>query len=1003
MRLIVLKFLLATLGCLMVSSGIAKTVEFNQFERLSDQLGGRQSSVYAIYRSSHDFLWFATDTDGVLRYDGYNYESWSQQLFPSSERVSYSSLLLTADERLWAATWGNGLVSWNAKIQAAGRYVHNADNSASLRDDRVQTLFQDSQQRLWVGTLNGLSYLAQADDGEWQMRGLPAAHPLRTQRIWWLAESNDYLWVATSQGLYRLNSDLSQWQHYLLNAAEQGPNRQNEIRTVAVFAEEVWIGTDFGVFFFDQERKQFDPVTYPAGATNLSQVRSNVLVADPYAAEDGTFWSGGWGGLYLIDRERKQYIELQEGWNKLADVDVRSIAFDSVGDMWVGARDQGIFFGRRDRQNFSVPIDAQQLAELGLSGQRATNVVYYGLDDDLWLGFAEGVLHQDAQTQAWQMLHFPAEDFVNQVETIFVDATDTLWVATNTQLYRADATAPTKLERFTLLHEQLELTDQAVNAIVPISDEELLLAFWGQGIARFNLVSQTATWEFQGLVGLRGNQVYDIAYLEQYGYFAATRYSGVFQRTTTSEEWRATAIKPPTASGGDDFLCVYAEPPATLWFCSGEGVWRVNLADGTQQLLSMADGLPSDRVVGVHGDAQGSIWLLTSLGLARYDAAAQRLINFGLNDGLPAEVMLRQAVDTNSQGMLTVGSVQGAFSLKPAALSLNTRNPQVALTQLVVSGTDRSTELGFAASQITLAPEERSLLVQYSVLDFHDAARNSGRYRLLGASEKWSDWSFSREISFAGLAAGDYVLQIEGRNSQGIVSAAPTELEIRVLRPWWQSIWVLALAIVMLGVAVYLLLRLRFRALEAANKRLDEEVQARTRELEQANAQLLRQSQTDPLTGILNRRGFSERFLQAQRQLAQRQQSIALALLDVDYFKQVNDRHGHDVGDAVLQAIAGVLQERLRKDDVIARWGGEEFILLLPNTDVDSAERVCEALRKAIAELSIHLPEEQLKVTATFGVTAEGDAKLSLEQLLKRADDALYQGKSSGRDQVVVR
>jgi len=1003
MRLIVVKILLVVLGCLQLSIGHAKTVEFNQFEPLSDQLGGRQSSVYAIYRSSHDFLWFATDTDGVLRYDGYHYEPWSQHLFPSGQRVSYSSLLLSSDEKLWAATWGNGLVSWNANTQVSRRYMHSIDSPASLRDDRVQTLFQDSQQRLWVGTLNGLSYLEDIADGDWQMQGLPAEHPLRTQRIWWLAESNDSLWVATSQGLYQLSLDLAQWQHYLLNAAEEGPNRQNEIRTVAVFDEEVWIGTDFGVFFFNQEYQQFEPVTFPAGAGNLSQVRSNVLLSDPFAADDGTFWSGGAGGLYLIDRERKQYIELQDGWSKLADVDVRSIAFDSVGDMWVGARDQGIFFGRRDRQNFTTTIDSDQLTALGLPDQRATNVVYYDADDDLWLGFAEGVLHQDAQTQAWQMLSFPPEDFVNQVETLFVDTDDTLWVATNTRLYRANANNPNKLERFTLLHEQLALSDQAVNEIFPISDDELLLAFWGEGIARFNLTTQTATWEFQGLAGLRGNQVYDIAYLEQFGYFAVTRYSGVFQRASESEQWQSITLKLLEASGGDDFLCVYAEPPATLWLCSIEGVWQVNLADGTQQLLSMKHGLPSDRVVGVHADNEGFIWFLTSLGLARYDATTKSIINFGLSDGLPAEVMLRQSVDMNSAGRLTVGSVKGAVSFDPAAISLNPESPQVALTELVISGENRSPELGFAASQLTLAPEERSLVVQYSVLDFHDATRNSGRYRLLGVDDEWSDWSFNREISFAGLAAGDYVLQIEGRNSQGIVSSQPTELAIRVLRPWWQTTWALVLAVVLLGLAVYLLLRLRFRALEAVNKRLDEEVQIRTRELEQANAQLLRQSQTDPLTGLLNRRGFSECFLQTQQLLAQRNEAIALVLLDVDYFKQVNDRYGHDVGDEVLRRIASILQQRLRKDDFIGRWGGEEFILLLPNTDAESAVRVCEALRKAIAEMLIEVQGQQLAVTATFGVTAQADAKVGLEQLLKHADDALYQGKSSGRNQVVIR
>ncbi|MDN7128085.1 ligand-binding sensor domain-containing diguanylate cyclase [Pseudidiomarina terrestris] len=970
----------------------AQASEFDEFHRLSEQLGGRQSSVYAIYRGANDFLWFASDTDGVLRYDGYDYVSWSSQLIPSGERVSYSSLLITPDDTLWAATWGHGLANWHVAASAAGSFSLRPEDPSSLRDDRVQTLYYDAKERLWVGTLNGLSYLVMTDKAKWQTRGLPAGHPLRTERIWWLTESSDYLWVATSQGLYRLTPDLKEWQHYLLNPAEQGPNRRNEIRTLAVFDSEVWVGTDFGVFFFDQQHEEFVPVRYPQGYENLGQVRSNVLAQDPFATDANTFWSGGSDGLHLIDRQRREYVRLDQEWGKLKGVDVRAIAFDSVSDMWVGARDQGIFVGRRDRQDFTETLSAAHLSQLGLAEQRATYAVHYSANNDLWLGTTAGVAHRDAQSQNWRLLSFPDDESVNQVETIYSDSHGNLWVATNTRLYRTHVDKPEQLRRVTHIHDQLELSDQAVNAILETDQNQLLLGFWGQGIATYNPVQQQAEWQFRELQGLRGNQVYDLVHLPQYGQFMVTRYSGVFQRSPDSQQWQSYKIK---ENGGDDYLCAYAEPPATLWLCSSEGAWRINLADRSRTLISMADGLPSDRVVGIYSDQQGYTWLLTSLGFARYDEAADSIINFGLNDGLPSEAMLRQAVSQSPAGEMTVGSVQGAFSYTPAELTLNTQPPQVALTKLMISGQDSTSLLGFSNYAMTLAPEDRSFTVHYSVMDFHDTARNSGRFRLLGASDEWSEWSLSREISFASLAPGDYVLQIEGRNSQGIVSGLPAELKIRVLKPWWQTSWAIGLALALLALSLYVLLRLRFRALEAANKRLDDEVQARTRELELANAQLRTQSETDPLTGLLNRRGFSERFRRLQ-------QPLALVLLDVDHFKQVNDQLGHDVGDQVLKQIAGVLGERLRKQDIAGRWGGEEFIVMLPNTDLTSATGVCEALREGIASLVTAAEGHHVQVTATFGVTATDDVAATLVDCLKQADAALYQGKADGRNQVVA-
>lgn len=157
----------------------------------------------------------------------------------------------------------------------------------------------------------------------------------------------------------------------------------------------------------------------------------------------------------------------------------------------------------------------------------------------------------------------------------------------------------------------------------------------------------------------------------------------------------------------------------------------------------------------------------------------------------------------------------------------------------------------------------------------------------------------------------------------------------------------------------------------------------------------------DDLTGLLNRRRMSE-VVQAERERCVRsRRPLVLALLDLDFFKLVNDRYGHAAGDAVLCAFAGRVLDNLRSTDVLARWGGEEFLLLLPETSLDGALVLLERVRREVAELCVETPNGEIRLTVSIGVAA-GRVQDTMEQVLEHADEALYQAKAQGRDRVVV-
>jgi len=158
----------------------------------------------------------------------------------------------------------------------------------------------------------------------------------------------------------------------------------------------------------------------------------------------------------------------------------------------------------------------------------------------------------------------------------------------------------------------------------------------------------------------------------------------------------------------------------------------------------------------------------------------------------------------------------------------------------------------------------------------------------------------------------------------------------------------------------------------------------------------------DGLTGVCNRRHFQVLLSREAERARSAGHPLALLLADVDRFKDVNDRHGHPAGDAVLQHVARLLAQRLRRSDVVARYGGEEFAVLLPGSDREAAAALAEELRREIesSPAALPAPAEPLRVTLSFGVASLPDDAASEQALVSAADRALYSAKNGGRNRV---
>lgn len=190
----------------------------------------------------------------------------------------------------------------------------------------------------------------------------------------------------------------------------------------------------------------------------------------------------------------------------------------------------------------------------------------------------------------------------------------------------------------------------------------------------------------------------------------------------------------------------------------------------------------------------------------------------------------------------------------------------------------------------------------------------------------------------------------------------------------------------------------RTNSVNLAQKRLIEE---QKEELEKKNILLKKMARTDMLTGLYNRMRFTE-FVEQEIARARRTgEESCLIMLDLDHFKSVNDIFGHPNGDTILKWIAGVMKSQLRDTDILARFGGEEFTILLPGTSVEGAFNVAEKVRLAIEHCTFPGQMEKLKLTASFGITSlTADANATFDSVYREADKALYRAKDKGRNRI---
>ena len=948
------------------------------------------------------FLWLGTQ-DGLNRYDGYEFRVYKRDLgnHDSLPANFISALAEDHDGYIWVGTFDSGLARYDPRRDVFKTYRHTGEAAGELIDNRIRALQIDGEGRLWIGTLAGLQRydapserfvtVGNTDDNRLtnnQITGLsldgaaiivgtrdglnrvatsgdhveqlsapdgPFARvqskPIRSLYV----DSRSRIWVGgLGIGLLRYDPATREMCAYRANNAEPHALPHDSVHFIFEDKHDnIWVGTYSGLAQYDAGQDRFNVHKHIPG--NKFSIANNYL-SSVYQDDAGVLWFGTWtGGVSRIDVSALQFSEVTTG-----EFGSMGLVEDAQGHIWYASNDGVYRWDRSGGERLRVAFDSATP-----NAQVKNDITQLQLSRDgtaIWVASLAGLHRLDLATREIHALGLPD----TQIYTLYEDSGGALWVgAAGAGLYRIDATSGGILN-----HHELGRI-----ASIGEFDEGLIWAGSSSGLYWFD-IRQGKSGKYQ----YSPDQAHGISH---------TMVTWML-RDSAGDIWLGTQ------AGGINKMMLKDGDPASAHF----------------QAYTSKDGLAADAIGAILEDARGDFWISTTRGISRFDRAAKTFRNYGDAEGARSGSYFVGSGLKGRDGLMYFGGPHGVTFFDPLEVRDSDYQPPVLITEFTLFNQPLRTRSIDANSileqpvyftrEVTLQHAQSVFGLGFAALHYSESSKNRYAYKLSGFDQRWNDVDASRRfVTYTNLEAGDYMFTVRGSNKDGIWSKHQAELRIRVLPPWWQTLWARIGFALLLFATAYFAYAMRVRRMRLTAMVLRRKVAEKTQSLEEANRKLEAAARTDFLTSLPNRRELMERGQREFDRGLRYGSNCCVILADLDLFKEINDGMGHDAGDKVLREVASVFNSNIRGQDVVGRWGGEEFLFILPDTDIEGGRAVANNVARRLRATPFEIGGRHITVTATFGVSAL-DPQLDLEVCIDQADQAMYAGKRQGRDRVVV-
>lgn len=928
-----------------------------------------QITVLSIAQDRRGYLWFGTQ-DGVARFDGAEFQDylpadWAQ------------ALLVGHDGTLWI-----GLNKGVAYYVGGKMHRLAAAPAAKLLNPRTD-----------VHALTALAdgeVLAASDNGVLEVRrpGLTPDPRFPSVPVFAILQGYGSLWVGAVGTLYQLH-------HGQLTAHPAPGGAGTRIGHLCAYNGALWAGTSHGLYRYSDGR--WLPL---AGDPAALRIAINACYVD----SDDNFWVATNLGLARIrDGGLREFVSSRR---TPVAMQVESLFEDREHDLWVGTHAHGVSrlwngFGRR----FSTGEGLHDPLLWSVARAR---------DGDIWAGSSNGVyrLHAGRFTHVVPGRKLPEPDAYS-----LLAYGDTLWIGTKSGL--------TLYRRRRLLSPPVfaALAGHSVQGIFRDRAGNYWLATTN-GLYRYGHGKLSHYGTHAGLANRRCRLVFET----HDGRILVGTLSGLYEFDhgrlvpLGTDTGLRTAFVTAISQLADGWLVVGTFNENHLYVFDGSR-WHT---------LTSKDGFPPNTITYMTANADGKwLWVGGIRGIYRIRIRQLRaLVRHKATRLVPQMIMSERGQWPGSERGYCcngAGNARGVFHddilwlpSRDGLVRINTRhirfNSVVPNTVVEAIRYDRAWHAN-RGEIFRLPPQDRDVAFRFSVLSFQNPLSVTLRYRLDGYDRHWQTLEnvMSRTASYTNLPPGNYVFEVRGSNNAGVWSPETALLHFTIAPHFYATLWFRMLLVLALLTLIYIGYQLQLRHLRSQRQQLERTVAERTEALSTLNRQLEEASQTDPLTGLKNRRYLSSQLPDDLRQFHRvlgrpehHDQVMMFAVIDVDHFKDINDRFGHFAGDEILKQFAQALRDHMRAGHYVVRWGGEEFLAVFRPLSRTQTEQVITRVHQAVCERTYTTPSgERLSLTCSIGIaeypfTDHGVTAPDWEAVVNLADQALLVAKTTGRNRWVV-
>ncbi|CAB9493709.1 ligand-binding sensor domain-containing diguanylate cyclase [Alteromonas macleodii] len=953
---------------------------FNTFDMES---GITHVTVSDVAEDKYGFLWLASQS-GIDKFDGYtfrNFGMWGKDESSGLQTLSVLQLEASLDGQfIWVGTF-SGLSRLNVDTE---KFIHYALPVSSSFDKQIINRLKTTHDgMLWIISERNLyRYHEKTDSIE-----LVSYLPDTTSTLTDVELIGNTLYVTSTSGLYKLDP----FKGSLELVAYKGVNFT---RLVAAERSRFWLGTStYGICLFNPNA---EPEVITKQCTSEAQGLSDNSVTDILLQRNGDVWVATERGLNLLTAHSPYTVlRFPISDKDSGDERVSSLYQTNSGLVVVGTKDDGFAISNPELSNFYT-------TEVGNGRIVGSMTEYKG--NKVWLTNEKGLWIYDTVNKAFQgpftsdSARTTDDSASDKLTSVYYDKhSDTLWVSTRSGL--------AKLNNET---KQLEV-----------------VALQGKSGYSVNMDAQGDIWFGGYSDGVFVYRPSEGRVIKQWPLSLTTRI--LFENNESAWLSTVTGLHFANKLTGEltsisDYTDKMTDSTVVTWISRSKrgGYWVGTQADGLFFVTKNNDDLSSINVNQIKPESRLSkvsigaiveddeygLWISTIVGISYLAPDLDTLYYYGAENGALSTGYYIGSVATTENNTILFGGAEGLTQFNPSDVTNVKWSPDVHLTKVETVNRDQNNGTSVQqrlnlGEKIELTHNNIALSIEFAATDYMNANELRYAYKLVDFENSWRFTDYkARVATYTNLEPGHYRFTVKAINQENVWSSDEAQLEIIVIPPWWDKpVWrgVLLLSILLFITSV---VWLRISALKARSAELSLKVEEKTQDLEAMVEKLTLLSSQDSLTGLKNRRYFTERAKAQWHEFKRHNRAFSLLIVDIDFFKKINDAYGHHVGDAVLVKIANTLENNLRESDVIARWGGEEFLILLPSLNIQEAYWVAEKLRKSVAEQVVEAPPHSVSVTITCGVADTKDYD-SVDACIHAVDKKLYVGKESGRNAVV--